>query len=448
MSLIHMHKKVLLHFLLPLFIGLLIYFIPLDIPNEAHVVLAISISIGILWFTEVIPIHITALLIPLLLALFTKTSVTNVFSPFFDPVVVLILGGFVLGRALTKYHLDEEIAYFFIHTIGKTPKRFLLGIMLATGFVSFWMSNSAAAAVMMPIAAVVLADTGLKHLKSNYAKATVLGVAYASTIGGFGTLVGTPPNVIAVKFLSDIKINVSFSDWSYYSLPFTIILLIVSWFVLLQIFKPEIRTLKIKRKPSKLNKQQKYVLIIFFLTVALWVTSEFTKISPSLIALIPIILYYLFELMNVEDFGKLHWDMIILIGGGLSLGSAIISSGLNNIIGDVMIMLIGGNPLLITLILVALFSIFISIMSPNTGAASFLVPIMISTATGLGLDPRVLALVAGMAVSIDFIIPVGTPPNAIAYATKYIHVKDMVKAGLILVLIAAFLLGFLAWLYW
>ena len=443
-----MRRKVIFRFLLSLIIGLMVYFLPINIPAEAHAVLAIAIAIGILWFTEAVPIHVTALMVPLFLVLFTKTSVTNSFSPFFDPVVVLILGGFVLGRALTKYHLDEEIAYFFIHKIGKTPKKFLLGLMLATGFISFWMSNSAAAAVMMPIAAVVLIDSGLKHLKSNYAKATVLGVAFASTIGGFGSLVGTPPNVIAVKFLSDISINISFLDWFYYALPFTITLLFVAWFVLLQFFKPEINKLKIKKVPSKLTSQQKSVFAIFFLTVILWIVSGLYGISASIIALVPIILYYLFNFLNTEDFGKLHWDMIILIGGGLSLGSAIVSSGLNDVIASSMVSLLAGNSLFVILALVALFSITISMVAPNTAAASFLVPIMIPTAATLGVDPRILVLLAGMAVSLDFMMPVGTPPNAIAYSTGYIRFKDMVKVGVVLVILAALLLSFLAWLYW
>jgi len=441
-------KKTLVYFLISFLAGLLVYLLPLNISYQAHIVLVILVIVGSLWLTEAMPIHITSLLIPFFLVLFAGIDLTDSFSPFFDPVIVLLLGGFALAYGLQKYHLDETIAYFFVNRIGSSPKRFLLGIMIATAFLSMWMSNTATAAVMMPIVLITLVDTKLKPFKSSYAKSIILGVAFAATIGGLGTIVGTTPNAMAVKFLADQNITVSFFDWMYYALPFTFIFLFVCWFVLTKIYKPEIKELKVKRYSTKLSGYQKKTLVIFALTVFLWLTSELHKISISLIALIPIFLFYILKMFDTEDFGKFHWDTLILVGGGLSLGSAISSSGLNIMIANLMRSFIGANPLVIIFFIVSIFCIAMTVFASNTGTAAVMLPIVIPLAASLGIDARILVILAGISVSLDFLVPVGTPPNAIAYATGFIHIKDMVKAGIIIALIAAILLSLLTWLYW
>ena len=441
-------KKTLLYFLLSLLAGIFVYFLPLNISNQSHIVLAILVTVGSLWLTEAMPIHVTSLLIPLFLVLFAHIDLTEAFVPFFDPVIVLLLGGFALAYSLQKYHLDETIAYYFINKIGTSPKRFLLAIMLATAFLSMWMSNTATASVMMPIVLIVLVDSKLKPFKSSYAKAIILGVAFAATIGGLGTIVGTTPNAMAVKFLADQGITVSFFDWMYHALPFTFIFLFVSWFVLTKIYKPEIKQLRVKRYSTELTKYQKKTLIIFILTAFLWLTSELHKISISLIALIPIFLFYILKMFDTEDFGKFHWDILILVGGGLSLGSAISSSGLNIVIADLMRNLIYGNPLLFILFIISIFCIAMTLFTSNTGTAAFIIPTIIPLAASLGIETRILVILAGMSVSLDFLVPVGTPPNAIAYSTGYIHMKDMVRTGFAIALIGAILLSLLAWLYW
>jgi len=441
-------KRSLICFLIAILAGIIVYFLPLGLTNQAQTVLAISFVIGILWLTEVIPIHATALLIPFLLAIFTEFSVQDVFIPFFDPIVVLLMGGFALAYALQKYHLDEEIAHFFVKKIGTSPKRFLLGLMIASAFLSMWMSNSATAAVMIPIALVVLGDNKLRPLKSSYGKAMVLGVAFAATIGGLSTIVGTTPNAMAVKFLADEGIQISFIDWMYYTIPFVIVFLPICWFVLIHVYKPEIKVLKLRKRYTRLTKNQEKVLAIFAITVFLWLTAGLHKISISLIALIPLILFYFLRMFNVEDFGKIHWDILILVGGGLCLGSAITGSGLNIFIADLMKTLIVGNPLLLMFFIVSIFSIIMTIVSSNTGTAAFILPVIIPLAASLGIDIRILVILAGISVSLDFLVPVGTPPNAIAYSSGYIHIKDMIKIGIILALLGAFLLSCFAFLYW
>ena len=187
-------KKTTIYFLISFLAGIITYFLPLGISGQAHIVLSILVTVGVLWLTEAMPIHITSLFIPVLLVIFGQFDLKEVFVPFFDPVVVLLMGGFAMAYALQKYKLDEVIAYFFIQNIGTSPKRFLFAIMIATAFLSMWMSNSATSAVMMPILTIVLVDSGLEKFESTYAKAAVLGVAFAATIGGLSTIVGTTPN--------------------------------------------------------------------------------------------------------------------------------------------------------------------------------------------------------------------------------------------------------------
>ena len=441
-------KKTLIYFIVSFLAGLLVYFLPFNISYQAHVVLAILVTIGSLWLTEAMPIHVTSLLIPFFLVLLANIDTTEAFVPFFDPVIVLLLGGFALAYGLQKYHLDETIAFFFINKIGTSPKRFLLAIMLATAFLSMWMSNTATAAVMMPIVLIVLVDSKLKPFKSTYAKSIILGVAFAATIGGLGTIVGTTPNAMAVKFLADQGTTILFFDWMYYALPFTFIFLFVCWFVLTKVYKADIKELRVKKYSTKLTNHQKKTLAIFALTAFLWLTSEIHKVSISLIALIPIFLFYILKLFDTEDFGKFHWDTLILVGGGLSLGSAISSSGLNVVVADLMRILMGGNPLFIVLFLISIFCIAMTVFTSNTGTAAFIMPIVIPLAASLGIDAKILVILAGISVSLDFLVPVGTPPNAIAYATGYIHIKDMVKTGVIIALIGAFLLSLLVWMYW
>ncbi len=441
-------KKAAIYFLLAVLIGIGVYFIPLGIPYQAHLVLAVSVAIGILWLTEALPIYVTSLLIPLGLVLFAGFNTTDVFFPFFDPVVVLLMGGFALAYSLQKYGLDKIIANFFIIKIGTSPRRFLLGMMLATAFLSMWMSNSATSAVMIPIVLVVLKDSGLKRFKSSYAKAAVLGVAFAATIGGLGTIVGTTPNAMAVKFLADEGMSISFLDWMYHSLPFTVIFLFIAWFALLLMYKPEIKEIHVKKRRISLKKDQKKILAVFSLTVILWLTSGLHGISIALVALVPIFLFYALRMFNREDFGKFDWDILVLVGGGLSLGSAIEASGLNIIIAEFMKNLIMGNPLFLIFFIVSIFSILMTLFSSNTGTAAFLIPAVIPLSSALGIDPRILVILTGISVSLDFLVPIGTPPNAVAYSTGYIHIKDMIKIGAILALLGALLLSFFAFVYW
>jgi len=428
-------------------LGLITYLADFGLPAEAHAVLVIAVVAMILWLTEAIPLHVTSIIIAFLLAVFAKIPSGNVFAPFFDPVIALLLGGFVLAVALQKHGLDEKIAYAFVNKIGSTPKKFMLGIMLITAFFSMWITNTATTATILPIAIAVLVASKIKK-GSNYSKALILGVAYAATIGGISTIIGSTPNAIVVSFLAKANIVIDFASWMYYALPFVFVMIPISWFMLLQFFKPEINKLKVKDYDKGYNFHQKIVLLIFLVTVILWLTSKFHGVSSSVIALVPIILLYLFKLLNTEDFSMVPWAALILFGGGLSLGSAIHSTGLDLIMANALSNVLSGLPIFIIFICVAAFGIVLTAFLSNTAAAALMIPIMLPLSQSLGIDIKVLAILAALGVSFDLILPIGTPPGTMAYSTGYIQVWDMVKTGLVLSAIGLLVLTSFAYLYW
>ena len=432
---------------LAVILGLVVYFINFNLSPDAHAVLIIAVVAGVLWLTEAIPLHVTSLIIAFLLAVFAKIPSGDVFAPFFDPVIALLLGGFVLAVALQKHDLDNKIAYAFIKKFGSTPKRFMLGIMILTAFFSMWITNTATTATILPIAIAVLVASGIRK-GSSYSKALILGVAYSATIGGISTIIGSTPNAIVVSFLAKEGVIIDFASWMYYALPFVFVMIPVSWFMLLQFFKPEIDRLKVRTYDGGYNFHQKLVLLIFLATVVLWLTSKFHGISSSVVALVPIILLYLFRLLETEDFSKVPWAALVLFGGGLSLGSAIHSTGLDLIMATALRDVLSGLPVFIIFICVAAFGIVLTAFLSNTAAAALMIPIMLPLSESLGLNIRVLAILAALGVSFDLIMPIGTPPGTMAYSTGYIKVWDMVKSGLVLSAIGLIVLTSFAYLYW
>lgn len=443
-----MDKRRISVFILAALLAVATYLAPIQLDMGAKIVLAIMVLGMVLWVSETIPLHATAIIVVFLLVVVAGISPKDAFTPFFDPVVVLLLGGFVLARALTKHNLDEFIAMKFLDKFGSSPRMFLLGMMYITAFLSMWISNTASTAVLLPIAIVVLSENGLKALKSNYGKSMVLGIAFAATTGGVGTLLGSTPNLIAAKFLTESGIQFGFNEWLFYGLPVAIIFIPIAWFALTTIFRPEIQSLKRKKYDKKLTGEQKLVLLVFAITVCMWLSKPLHGIANSTVALIPIILLYLMNLLDSKDFSKVNWGALILIGGGLSLGLSIQATGLDIAIADLMKVLIQGQPILFMFIIIATFGIILTTFASNTAAAAVMIPIMIPLAEMLNIDPRIPVLIIAITVSMDYLLPVGTPPSAIAYSSGYVRVKDMLKGGFLLTVSAILLVSVIAFLIW
>ncbi len=423
-------------------------FISLPISEQAHAVLVITVLMGTLWFTEAMPLYVTALLGTLLLVVFASVTPKDAFHPYFSPTIVLFFGGFILARAMQKHGLDQQIAVSFISRFGKDPKNFLLGIMLITAFLSFWISNTAATAIMLPIVLFTLSKSRLRPLESSYGKAVVLGVAFAATIGGIGTIVGTPPNGITVANLAEQGIAVPFAEWLYYSLPFVVLFLPVAWLILTTVYRPEVKSIALAQKKGKWTENHEKVLAIGGLTMVLWMTSFYHGVSDSVVALVPVVLLYLFGLLEKEDISKIDWSVLLLFGGGLSLGAAIDASGLSLYLGSLLGGMVAGQSLFMLFLSVIVFAVIMTLSASNTATAALIVPVVIPLAAITGAGIKELAIIAGMGTSLDFLVPVGTPPSAIAYSSGYIRVWDMLRAGIFITIAGILMLVFLAWLYW
>ncbi len=398
--------------------------------TQQQIVLALTFSALVMWLSELVPLHVTALLIPFLLVILGGFKPAEAFSPFFDSIIVLVLGGFAIAFALSKYKVDEYLGHKLVHR-GSGPRMVLLSLMAVTAFLSMWMANSAAAALMMPIGIIILKENKMLPGKSKFGKSMVLGIGFAATIGGLGTMVGSTPNVLVAKFLTQAGYSFGFIDWSYYGLPMMIALIISTFTILTLLFKPEVKKISIKDVEKKLNINQKKVLAIFLITVILWITSELHKIDIGTISLVPIFLLYAFGLLKTEDFKKLDWPALILIGGGISLGYAMHTSGLDVTMANALNTMITGQPAIMIAIVIITFGVALTAFASNTAAASVMVPMMIPLAVVTGINPRTLAFLAGVGVSLDFIMPSGTPPTTIAYSTSYVKLKELVKAGLL-----------------
>lgn len=402
------------------------------------IVLAITITVLSMWLSEIFPLHVTALAIPFFLVIFGGFEPADAFSPFFDPVVVLVLGGFVIALALSKYKVDEYLGHKLVHK-GSSPRFVLFSLMGVTAFLSMWMANSAAAALMMPIGLIILKENRMIPLKSRFGKSMVLGIGFAATVGGLGTMVGSTPNVLTSKFLTQAGHAFGFADWSYYGFPMMVCLIFSTFIILTLLFRPEMKKINIKATEKRLNRNQKKVLAVFGVTVALWLTTKIHGINIGTISLVPVFLLYLFGLLNTDDFKRINWPSLILVGGGISLGFAMHSSGLDLTMANFLAEFIMGQPALFVALVIISFGVALTAFASNTAAAAVIIPMMIPLAATVGIDPSRLALLAGIGVSLDFIMPSGTPPTTIAYSTRYVTLRDLLKAG-VLVSIAAIII--------
>jgi sodium-dependent dicarboxylate transporter 2/3/5 len=396
--------------------------------NQA-VVAATLVAVIILWITEVIPLYVSAMTGSFLLLALGDFSASDVFHPYFDPVIVLFLGGFILAQAMHKYEIDYRMAHEILKRMGNRPLVFVLGLMLVTAFLSMWMSNTASAAIMIPIAIIVLRENQLFHKQSRFAKGVVLAVAYAATIGGIGSLVGSPPNAIAAKYLGEKNISLDFIEWMLKTLPFVVLALLFTWLLLFLFNKPEIEKIEFSYQEKPLDRSQKLVLMVFLITVAGWLTTKFTGLSASTVALIPVISLFSLGLLDETDLSKISWSTLLLFGGGLSLGSAVNQVDIDVWLASLLQIWISGIPVFVALLTLVFFGILVTMVASNTASAAILIPLMLPLSSGLGIDMKSIALLIAIAVSLDFMMPVGTPPSAIAYSTGVVNVREMIKNG-------------------
>lgn len=433
--------------LIPLLIAILLFCILLIFPVfeslPASKALALLVLIAILWISEALPLSLTALLIPIISVLLTLANTQKSFSEFANPIIFLFMGGFVLAGALTRHSLDKLLAQKLIKFARGNFYWSAVLLMLATSFMACWVSNTSSTAMMIPLGLGILSLVK-KDSVSPESKFLILGIAYSANIGGVITMTATPPNAIGAAIL-----GLSFSEWLKYSLPVFLFTFPTMVIILTAYFKPDKKMIIGEMMIYKENNSpNKTLAFIFGITIILWMMdgalSRWFSVNGSfnsLVAIFAIFLVFITGVLTWDEIKKsIQWDILLLFGGGLSLGMIIESSGLGALLINQITFLISVIPLLIFIWLVVIFSIVLTEFMSNTASAALILPLLFTMANQLEINPMILVLPATIAASFGFMLPMGTPPNAMVYATGLIPQKDMLKVGLRLNIISSIIL--------
>ncbi|MGQ9817326.1 MAG: SLC13 family permease [bacterium] len=437
---------------------------------SAHHLSAILSLVVIWWITEPVPIPITALLGTSLCVIFGVGSMKNIFAPFADPIIFLFIGSFIIARAMMVYRLDRRFAFSILSIpgIGKSSDLILFTLGLISVFISMWVSNTATTAMLYPIGLGILNVIGQlhsKHIKKlKYSTGLMLIIAYGASVGGIGTPVGTPPNLIGIGLINQLlNRNITFFRWMIFAIPMVILMYIVLFFLIKILFPPQFQELsgiedyvsKEKKGLGRLSQGEKNVLIAFLITVGLWVFPGLlailfgsnaplckwwgTHIPEGLAAIVGAVILFILPLdwkqrrgtITWKEAIDIDWGTILLFGGGLSLGNLMFSTGLAESIGRGILKLTGAHSLFAITAISIFLSIITSELTSNTASANMVIPIMISLSIAAKVNPLIPALGACLGSSYGFMLPVSTPPNAIIYGSGYVPITQMIKTGII-----------------
>jgi sodium-dependent dicarboxylate transporter 2/3/5 len=424
-----------------------------SIPPEAARIAGLCIWMAIWWMTEPVALELTALLpmlvIPLT-GLYPKDAMMKACAPYANESVYFFLGGFGLGLAIEKTQLHRVGAMVLLRYAGTNASRVVGAFMLATAGLSMWINNTATTMLMLPLAMSVIATTN----HPSFSKSLLIGIAYAASIGGMGTLVGTAPNIYFAGYLKENGMEIGFREWMFIAMPVVFVLLIGCWIWMVWILWPmrgvsvEIPSawVEMQKERTAGNAQQRTALIVFGVAAALWVFREpmlglvqgrviedwLGAINDPWIAMAALACMLVFPLgapvLEWKDVETIPWGVLLLFGGGLSLSTAISASGLDVQIGNVASML-QGIPCWLVIVCVVVLVIAISEMASNIATATTMIPVLAGAAPAMGLDPIILLSATVLASSCGFMMPVATPPNTLVFAQKKFPVRDMLMAG-------------------
>lgn len=435
---------------------LVMFFLPAPegLPIEGWHTAAVGMLMAIWWITEALPIPVTALLPVVLLPVLDITTISEATTPFANPLIFLFLGGFVIAVAMERWDLHIRIALNIVKYVGVKPSSIIMGFIIASAFLSMWVSNTATALMMLPIALSILKlveDQKKSPEKLNFEIVLVLSIAYGCNIGGMGTLIGTPPNALLAGFMSEnYGFEIGFAQWMMIGVPLMIVALPILYFLLVKVIYPVklvelpggARLIEDKlRGLGPISNAEKKVAVVFTLTALLWIFRPLlTDFVPGLsdagiavgaavlLFIIPVDLSEGVFILSWSEAEELPWGVLILFGGGLSLASAISNTGLAEWIGQG-VGVLGSWPLFLLVGLVVFMIIFLTEMTSNTATTAAFLPILASVAIGLGENPLLLAVPAALGASCAFMLPVATPPNAIVYGSGKLTIPEMSKAG-------------------
>ena len=451
-------------------IGLLLFFsvilnpTPESLPIEGWHVAAVALLMATWWGTEAVPLPVTALVPLAVFPLLQISSLKETAISYANPHIFLFLGGFILALAIQRSGLHKRLALSVVSKVNASAGSIVGAFMCISFFISMWVMNTSTTLMLLPICLAICINIkealpGLSNKQiRNFEITLFLGIAYASSIGGMSSLIGTAPNIVFAGFMQEnFNIDISFLDWMKIALPIGLIMLVASFIILTKIIYPSTFEINAATK-SKINqalkklgnisRDEKKVLIIFLIAASLWIGRPYLKYHEILlgltdagIAILAAIILFILpsdnkksNLLEWDETKKLPWGLLLLFGGGLSLASSISSSGLGQWLGTTFSLLVELKPWLI-LVIITTFIVFLTELTSNTATTSTFLPIATSIAVAISVAPISIAIPLVMASSLAFMLPVATPPNAIVYGSGKITIGNMIKAGFILNLI-------------
>ena len=450
-----------------------LFYNPNELSEEGLAILASTLWVAIWWVTEAVPIYVTALIPIILFPLSGGLELKQTTSSYGHKFVFLFVGGFILAIAIEKWRLHKRIALNIINIVGTKKSNIILGFMIATAFLSMWISNTATAVMIMPVGLAIISQlkdnpNTLENENTIFGKTLMLAIAYSASIGGMATLIGTPPNLVlagVIKTSYDIEIN--FLQWMSFGLPISLLLLFICWKYLTSIaykfkdenFKSGLEEINDQIKNlGKFSYEEKSVLIVFIATALAWITQSFIikkyipEIDDTIIAIIAAVVLFILpdksgdnKLLSWNDAVKLPWGILLLFGGGMALAKGFDSSGLAIWIGNQM-NFFSDIPLIILLLVLIAMVNFLTEITSNLATTAMLLPVLVALANTIDINSYYLLVGATVAASCAFMLPVATPPNAVVFGSKILNIDDMIKKGFWMNIISILILT--AAVYW
>lgn len=413
---------------------------------KAMAMLGIILLALVYWATEAIPIPLTSVVIILLVVIFGILPLKDALAYIASDVNILVLAGLIISVALSKYEVDKYLSLKLLYLLGERADRIVLGMILSTAFISMWIPNTAAAAIMAPVAAGMLSLLGAKKGTSNLAKAMMIGVAFGATIGGIGTPVGTTPVPITISNVERATgIYIGFATWMAWGVPLVLILVLITWQLLIKVYKPEVEVVVGGRElvAQELNKiggltgLKRKTLLLFLVAVALWILDPVVGsyiANWTYIASLVIIIMFIAPGIGVLDWdeaaSKADWGTLFLVAGGLAIGGGLRVTRISDLISRATASYLQGlNPVAMLIVVGLISGLATVVFCSITATSSAMVPVSIAIARALNLHPLVAAVVSGISSCFAFMFPASTPPNAIAYSYGYFKSSEMTKVG-------------------
>lgn len=442
---------------------------PLGLDANAAKVMAVAVLMICWWVLEALPMPVVALLPLLLFPLMGVSKIEETAAPYANPVVFLFMGGFMIGLAIEKWNLHKRIALGIVNITGTSGNRIILGFILATGFLSMWLSNTATTMMMFPIAAsVIKVMSGNNYDEKsirNFSLCLMLVIAYASNFGGVATIIGTPPNVAFVGYIQkQYNYNVEFLRWMLICTPVALLLLLALYVISVKLLFPNrihhdegtkhFISAELE-KLGPLSVSEKRVLFVFILTALLWITRDlinktgWVKLDDTMIAIFGALLLFIIpgkveggghqKLLDWEDTSNMAWGILLLFGGGIALAATMEKAGLITMMGQWLSRYAGNNVFLLVL-MITVITIFLSEVMSNVAQVIVFAPVMGGMADALHIDPLMLGIPMTLAASCASMLPMGTPPNAIVFASCHIRLPQMIKAGFVMNIVSIILI--------